>query len=174
MVYAPRVMAIDLSTINWQAGSIGEWAAGVGTVFLAAVFIWMTRRDRRLQQRMHAQRFDIILHEPEATEAGGWVIDHWNVEVGSRQEDLRFYDVQVTLKIPAVGSSTSEPIQTLTAATRRLARERMSGRAEPFSYSTMPKTSRSWRGPRLNGTWRARRLSESVICKARTHPPRPT
>ena len=119
MVYAPRVMAIDLSTVNWQAGSIGEWVAGVGAIFLAAVFIWITRRDRRLQQRMHAQRFDIILHEPEATEAGGWVIDHWDVEVGSRQEDLRFYDVQVTLKIPAVGSSTSEPIQTLTAAARR-------------------------------------------------------
>ena len=112
-------MAIDLSNVNWQAGSIGEWVAGVGAVLLAAVFIWINRRDRRLQQRTRAQRFDLILHQPRAEEAHGWVIDYWSVEVGSRQEDVRFYDVQVTLKIPAVGSSTSEPIQTLTSATRR-------------------------------------------------------
>jgi hypothetical protein len=120
MVYAPRDMATDLSNVNWQVGSIGEWVAGVGAIFLGVVFIWLIRRDRRLQQRTRAQRFDIILHEPEATEAHGWVIDHWSAEVGARQDDLRFYDVQVTLNIPAVGSSTSEPIQTLTAARRQV------------------------------------------------------
>lgn len=113
-------MAIDLSRVNWQAGNIGEWVAGVGTVFLAGVLIWIVRHERRLQQRTRAQRFDINLREPQATEAGGWVIDHWIVDVGSRHEDVRFYDVQVTLNVPAVGRITSEPMQTLTQARRQV------------------------------------------------------